>query len=118
MTRNVQTVNAYQKLYFAESIMKEKNIRHLPVLKEDKLIGILSIRDIQLIQGIGSDYKQISAEEACIENPIMVQKSEDVRKVCKKMLKEKIGSVLVLDKKKLAGIFTSIDALSLISRLE
>ncbi len=117
MTKNVQTVGAYQKLIFAEMIMKERKIRHLPVLKENELIGILSIRDIQLIRGIDKDYKQITVEEACVENPIKVEKTDDVRLVCKQMLKTKVGSVLVMDKKKLVGIFTAIDALRLISTL-
>ena len=50
--------------------------------------------------------------------PFMVQKDEDVRAIRKEMLKKKIGSVMVMNKEKLVGIFTSIDALALISKLE
>ena len=118
MTKSPRTVSAYQKLAFAESLMEDLKIRHLPVLKDDDLIGVLSLRDIRLVQGIDSDYKKITVEEACVEDPIMVQKDEDVRVVCKEMLKKKIGSVMVMNKEKLVGIFTSIDALALISKLE
>jgi len=118
MTKSPKTVSAYQKLSFAETLMEDLKIRHLPVLKEEELIGILSLRDIRLVQAIDKDFQQIPVEEACVEDPIMVQKDEDVRVVAKAMLKKKIGSVLVMDKKKLVGIFTSIDALALISKLK
>ena len=118
MTKSPRTVSAYQKLAFAESLMEDLKIRHLPVLKDDDLIGVLSLRDIRLVQGIDSDYKKINVEEACVEDPFMVQKDEDVRVVCKDMIKKKIGSVMVMNKEKLVGIFTSIDALALISKLK
>ena len=118
MTKGRHTVGASEELKFAEKMMKENKIRHLPVLKEKELIGILSLRDIRLIQGIDQDYAKLAVEEACVEDPIQVQKNEDVRKVCKLMSKNKIGSVLVMDKKKLVGIFTEIDALNLVSKIK
>ena len=118
MTKSPRTVSAFQKLAFAESMMKDLKIRHLPVQKNEEIVGILSLSDIRLVQGIDSDYKKITVEEACVEDPIMVQKDEDVRDVCKDMLKKKIGSVLVMNDEKLLGIFTLIDALTLISNLK
>jgi len=118
MTKSPRTVSAYQKLNFAETMMEDLKIRHLPVLKDEEIIGILSLRDIRLVQGIDRDYKDLTVEEACVEDPFMVQLDEDVREVSKTMLKKKIGSVLVMNKDKLVGIFTSIDALTLISKLE
>lgn len=118
MTKSPRTVSAFQKLVFAEAMMEELKIRHLPVLRDEELIGVLSLRDIRLVQGIDPDYKQVTVEEACVEDPYLVQKDQDVRAVSKEMLKKKIGSVLVMNKDKLVGIFTSIDALTLISKLK
>jgi len=118
MTKGPHTVGADRDLKFAEKMMKELKIRHLPVLKEKELIGILSLRDIRLLQGIERDYEKVPVEEACVEDPIRVQKDDDVRKVCKEMAKEKIGSVLVMDKKKLVGIFTEIDVFNFVSKLK
>ena len=118
MTKGPHTVGAGEELKYAETKMKELKIRHLPVLKEKELIGILSLRDIRLVQGIQSDYEKIKVEEACVEDPIQVQKDEDIRKVCKLMAKDKIGSVLVMDKKKLVGIFTWIDLLNMVAKLK
>ena len=118
MTKGPHTVAAQEELKFAEKMMKDLKIRHLPVLKEKELIGILSLRDIRLVQGIDPDYSKVTVEEACVEDPIQVQKTDDVRKVCKAMAKDKIGSVLVMDKKKLVGIFTWIDLLNMVAKLK
>jgi acetoin utilization protein AcuB len=118
MTKGPHTVGASEDLKFAEKMMKDLKIRHLPVLKEKELIGILSLRDIRLVQGIDRDYAKMSVEDACVEDPMRFQKTEDVRKVCKAMAKDKIGSVLVMDKKKLVGIFTWIDLLNMVAKLK
>jgi acetoin utilization protein AcuB len=118
MTKSPSTVSGYQKLIYAETMMEDLKIRHLPVIQDEELIGVLSLRDIRLVNAIDKEYQQIPVREACVEDPILVQKDEDVREVAKTMLKKKIGSVLVMNKEKLVGIFTAIDALSLISKLE
>jgi FOG: CBS domain len=47
MTKNPITIYFDENLEKATLLMKEKNIRHLPVInKEGKLIGMLSSRDI------------------------------------------------------------------------
>ena len=118
MTKSPRTVSGHQKLIFAETMMVDLKIRHLPVTMDEELMGVLSLRDIRLVQSIDKDYQQIPVSEACVEDLILVQKDEDVREVAKTMLKKKIGSVLVMNKEKLVGIFTVIDALTLISKLE
>lgn len=118
MTKGPHTVGADQDLKYAEKMMKDLKIRHLPVLKEKELIGILSLRDIRLLQGIDKDYEKVLVEEACVEDPMRVQVGDDLRKICKTMAKDKIGSILVMDKKKLVGIFTWIDLLNMVSKLK
>jgi CBS domain-containing protein len=47
MTKNPITIYFDESLEKAIQVMKEKNIRHLPVVnKEGKLIGMISVRDI------------------------------------------------------------------------
>lgn len=46
MTSKVITVETEQKLQECMEIMSEKHIRHLPVTKDGKLVGIISINDI------------------------------------------------------------------------
>ena len=46
MTANVLTVNAQTRTKDCMSLMSQKKIRHLPVLEGDKVLGMISIRDI------------------------------------------------------------------------
>ena len=46
MTANVITVDCDQPLEECEALMMEKSIRHLPVYDGDKLVGLLSVRDV------------------------------------------------------------------------
>jgi CBS domain-containing protein len=46
MTRNLITVTPKDHTRFCMQLMIEKNLRHLPVLDDGKLVGLLSIRDL------------------------------------------------------------------------
>jgi len=46
MTRDVLYVESNQSLEECMAIMIEKNIRHLPVFEEGKLLGLISVRDV------------------------------------------------------------------------
>ena len=46
MTANVVCVSPRTKLRDCMALMTEKNIRHLPVLEESRIVGMVSIRDI------------------------------------------------------------------------
>jgi acetoin utilization protein AcuB len=118
MTPSPHTIGADQELKFAENLMKDLKIRHLPVLKEKELMGILSLRDIRLLQGIQHDYEKVKVEEVCVEDPITFQVEDDIRKVAQTMSSKKIGSVVVLDHEKLVGIFTWIDALEALGKVK
>lgn len=46
MSSDIKTVHALDNLEKAISIMKENNVKKLPVLKEDSIIGIITVTDI------------------------------------------------------------------------
>ncbi len=46
MTKSILTMDRYMPVKEAEEFMKEKNIRHLAVTEEDKIVGILSVKDL------------------------------------------------------------------------
>ena len=46
MTRNLITVGPLDRSRFCMQLMIEKSLRHLPVLEDGKLVGLLSIRDL------------------------------------------------------------------------
>ncbi len=50
MTKDVITIEPTKDIMQAIKIMTEKNIRRLPVVELDKLIGLLTVKDILKIQ--------------------------------------------------------------------
>ncbi len=57
MTSNVMTVTPGQTIEFCMELMTERRLRHLPVLENDKLIGLISIGD--LVKDIISDQQSM-----------------------------------------------------------
>jgi acetoin utilization protein AcuB len=118
MSTSPLTVNSDLTLLQAKQLMMDHSIRHLPVLEESHLVGIISEKDINFIQGFrGVDLKIEKVSSAMTSDPYVVQANSYLDEVCKYMSHNKIGSVLVQDNKKLVGIFTWVDALSAMSEL-
>jgi len=99
----------------AAKLMEVNNIRHLPVIKDGTAVGIISKRDISILE---SDLASMSVSEIMTLDPYTVRSTDLLRDVVFEMSSRKIGSALVNDSEdKLYGIFTSIDALNTIIEL-
>lgn len=99
----------------ASRLMEAHNIRHLPVLENGCPVGIVSKRDISILE---CDLADLPVEEIMTPDPFTVRSTDLLKDVVFEMSSRKIGSVLVNDEDdKLYGIFTSIDALNSIIEL-
>jgi acetoin utilization protein AcuB len=93
-------------------LMKEHQVRHIPVVKNKKVVGIIADRDTKVFANPHFAEK-FSASDVMVEDPFMVSPSDTLENVVFQMSKMKIGSAVVVnDNKELVGIFTSIDALN------
>ncbi|MDA8792112.1 CBS domain-containing protein [Bacteriovoracaceae bacterium] len=93
-------------------LMVQERIRHVPVVKDNRPVGIISDRDVKLIKGFekGLDLK---ASDIMVEDPYCVQIGTSLDEVAFEMSRRKIGSALVVnDIGELEGIFTSTDGLN------
>lgn len=97
--------------------MKDCEIRHLPVTDSDKLVGVVSERDILSYRGLNK-FDELTVGDIMCRNPYMVPSQEHLACVVRTMAKEKMGSVLIVDENnQLIGIFTVIDALLLLEQM-
>lgn len=118
MAMTPHTIGIDQSLAKAEKMMLEYRIRHLPVLDGGRLVGILSDRDIKLVESFKDvDPEKVSVQEACTEEPYLVSPKAPLTEVCAEMASKKLGSALVVDNHKLVGIFTWVDALKAMQTL-
>lgn len=112
MTRSPHTIGRDQTLKTASEVMREHGVRHLPVLHGGQLLGILSNRDVFLVESLeGVDEEAVTVEEAMTAEPYIVAEGDDLKSVVTTMAESKFGAAVVMDGRTVVGIFTTIDAL-------
>jgi acetoin utilization protein AcuB len=117
MTRLVHTVGHEQTISFALDHMQENRIRHLPVLRGGRLVGVVSDRDLGLIAGLNDvNPDNTKVEEAMTAVPYTATVTTPLLEVLKEMAEHKYGSVLIMDGAKVSGIFTTYDVVLLLTK--
>ena len=118
MTTNPHTVGFDQPMTFAHRLMREHRIRHLPVLREGRVIGLVSDRDLHLIETLRDvDPREVRVEEAMTQEPYVVPPDAPLDEVVKTMGQNKYGSAVVVQHNQVVGIFTTVDACSAFAEL-
>ncbi len=113
MTTDVRTIGDDQPMAVAHQMMRDQRIRHLPVLHQGKLVGIVTDRDLHFVEALADvDPKKISVREAMTPEPYVVSPEAALDEVVSMMAAKKLGSVVVSDHGHVVGIFTTVDACS------
>jgi acetoin utilization protein AcuB len=95
-------------------LMEKHGIRHLPVVRGDTVVGVISDRDVRLVSGLTFAEKlQVRAADIMATDPLTVSATAPLDEVAYAMSEKKVGSVIVNDEDgRLLGIFTATDALN------
>jgi acetoin utilization protein AcuB len=116
MTLSPLTVDEDSQLTKAVHLMREKKIRHLPVVHDGKLRGILSERDTRAV-ALLPDLEKFSVSDVMTRKPSVVGEHILVLDAVLKMAEKKIGCLVVTgESESVVGIFTTQDALYLLLR--
>ena len=102
-----------EKVSVAQQLMADNNIRHLPVVEDDRPISIISDRDIKLAISVVHDpdaVEELKVEEVSAPKLYQVEKGTPLSEVVTYMAEHSIGSVVITNHGKLDGIFTATDA--------
>lgn len=108
MSKNPQTASPRDTLAEAEAKMHAGNFRHLPIVADGKLVGMLSDHDIRQHQG---HLKDTRVTGALTENPITVTPETSLEEAAEILLERKIGGLPVVANEKLVGMITTTDIL-------
>src|SRR4051812_46099952 len=118
MTPSPQYVSGDLPLMEAQLQMRLHRIRHLPVVEEGEVVGILSQRDVFLMETLrDADPEAATVRETMRPAPYTVTPDAPLDEVARAMWADRLGCVLVLEKQRLVGIFTRSDALRALAAL-
>lgn len=108
MSKQVELVNPASTIQDAAKIMQTEHVGALPVGEDDRLVGMLTDRDIAVRSSAdGKDPKQTQVRDIMTKNVEYCYDDDDLAKTRKLMEEKKIRRLVVLDHDKhLSGILS------------
>ena len=117
MTGAVITANPKDLVAMAMQTMMDREIRHLPVVRDGKLVGLITERDVKLAMSLARDSSRtFTVEDIYLPEPFTVTPDEVLAKVLNRMRVNHIDAALVVEGEKVKGIFTAMDAVKLLEQ--
>ena len=119
MTRNPITIAEDTSLTEASRLMKDNDIRRLPVVEHGKLVGIVTWGDIReasasdatslTVFELGYLLEKLQVDRFMTRHPITVTPTTTISRAAQLMLEHKIGGLPVVENGQLVGILTESD---------
>lgn len=118
MTTSPHAIGVDQPLTTAHAMMKKHEIRHLPVLNGGVLVGIITDRDLSLIETLRDvNPETVTVEDAMSTSVYSVKPETGLDEVVNTMAEHKYGCAVVMQNNHVVGIFTTVDACRTLAEL-
>jgi CBS domain-containing membrane protein len=104
MTEKPIVIEADQPLEVAARVMARSSIRHLPVVEDGELVGLVSQRDLLGAQDGDTFVRDVMTRQCAVTRP-----DESACEAARAILDLKVGCLPVIDDGKLVGIVTETD---------
>ena len=118
MTASPVVIESDRSLSEAHEVLRMHGIRHLPVVQRGALVGILSQRDLYLVETLrGVDAATETVAQAMNREPYTTTRGAPLDEVAREMADHKYGSAVVVDGGTIIGLFTTVDALRALAAL-
>jgi acetoin utilization protein AcuB len=123
MTKNIIALTRSDDLERAEMLFKRYNIKHIPVVSRDMIIGMLSYTDLMRISYAETSskadnkvesvvYNMFSIEQAMVKDVVTVSSDTTIKEVSKILAAQNFHSLPVVDNDTLVGMVTTTDLLN------
>ena len=121
MTTNLITVGLSDTLSTAEYLLKKNKIRHIPVVFQQEIVGMLSLTDILRLSFTDvSDnenavdsflYEVLSIPQVMAKNVLSVSPNSTLKEVSSILVEKEFHALPVVENKKLVVIITTTDVI-------
>lgn len=118
MTKKPAAIAADASLDEAMALMDERNLRHLPVLRGRRVVGMISDRDLLETTGwLPPRVREVldapagSVAEFMDEGPFTAAPEDSLESIASRLAKDRLGCVPVVKDHKLVGVVTEVDVL-------
>lgn len=111
----------------AHKLMSEKRIRRLPVVKDSRLVGIVTLGDVRgaepseattlSIFELNYLLSKLTLDRIMTRHPVTIRPDETVYDAARLMLQKKIAGLPVVEGERVVGILTESDVFRMIVRL-
>jgi acetoin utilization protein AcuB len=127
MTRNVVTCHPDDFLIDVRKVMQEQGLRHIPVVDEEKLVGIVSLNTIRdaapskatdlSIHEIHYVLSKMRIRDVMKKKVITCGPGDHIEDVARVMQEKRIGAVPVVEKGRLLGVLTNDDMFLILMKI-
>ncbi len=121
MAEDIVTIDRNDDLRLVDDIMAERHIRHIPVLEDGQLVGLVTQRDLfkarmSSTMGYGEKAQRsflhtVRVKEIMVYPVMTVSPETSVNEAAELMIREGIGCLPVVQEGRLTGIVTKTDLL-------
>lgn len=116
MTKNVVYVSPEQNLLDVKHIYEKKDFHHhIPVIDENKLVGMVSLIDFMYnIAGAGINddhkiYKELQVKDIMSQKPFYLTTNSTIKDAAKVLAQGNYRAIPILEDTKLVGIVSTAD---------
>ena len=122
MSKELITLSLSDDLYKAEKLFKKHHIRHIPIVENEHIIGMLSYSDLKRISFLDSYddhenqidnavYEMLSIQQIMIKNVVIVNSTITIKSVAEILSENEFHALPVVENDILVGIVTTTDLL-------
>jgi CBS domain-containing protein len=110
MTSNPCTIDAEKSVAYAATMMQQENVGLAPIVEGDRLIGMLTDRDIATrVAAEGRDPDQVKVRDVASKQLITIDPTEDLDEALRKMAKHQVRRLPVVEDGRLVGVVAQAD---------
>jgi acetoin utilization protein AcuB len=111
MSAKIVTISPNRQVGQALKLMQKHQIRHLPVMEKDRMVGWITSRDLREIL-LASMLEEIKVGDVMVQAPLSVTPDTEVEEAARLIHEHKIGGMPVVEEDRLVGVITMQDLIA------